>query len=291
MSLFRIGANIQAMDSLRSLYGLNEEIGTRQARLASGKRINTARDDTAGYAIAKSLEARGHGLSAALSNVQNAQSLLAIAEGGYQNQMEILQTIKDKTVQAADRAVSDTQRLAIDKQVFQLLSELDEIGTQTKWSDVSLINDWTAGGTAAVDRSFSFHIGGDTGEELYVTLSQSNSSTYSLDTVATVGGLGTIGTGTTVDGADAAINTVTAAIDTLASYIQKIGDTMVRLAKKNDFLSVSHANNDAVRSTYEDADFAVEQMELLKLQILQGTSVSALSQANSAPQVVLGLFR
>ena len=73
MSLFRIGANIQAMDSLRSLYGLNKEIGIRQARLASGKRINTAQDDTAGYSIARSLEARRNGLSTALSNVQNAK--------------------------------------------------------------------------------------------------------------------------------------------------------------------------------------------------------------------------
>ena len=289
MSLFRIGANIQAMDSLRSLYDLNEDISQRQARLASGKRINTARDDTAGYAIAKSLEARKLGLDAALSNVQNAQSIMAIAESGYQNQMEILQTIKDKTVQAADRAVSDTQRLAIDKQVYELLQEFDEIGVQTKWSDTSLINDRTTG--VAVDRSFSFHIGGDTGEELYVTLSQSHSAVYLLNGVAQADGLGTIGAGTTVDGADTAINTVTTAIDTLASYIQKIGDTIIRLAKKNDFLSVSVANTDAVRSQYEDADFAVEQMELLKLQILQGTSVSALSQANSAPQVVLGLFR
>jgi len=284
MSLFRIGANIQAMDSLRSLYQLNEEMGERQSRLASGKRINTARDDTAGYAIARSLEARGKGLSAALSNVQNAQSLLAIAEGGYQNQMEILQTIKDKTVQAADRAVSDTQRVAIDKQVYQLLSELDEIGAQTKWSGSTLIN-------GAANREFSFHIGGDKSEELLVTLDKSNSQVFSLHGVATVAGAGTIGTGTNVDGADDAILTVTTAIDTLAGYIQKIGDTMIRLGKKSDFLSVSFANTDAVRSQYEDADFAVEQMELLKLQILQGTSVSALSQANSAPQVVLGLFR
>ena len=284
MSLFRIGANIQAMDSLRSLYHLNEEISSRQARLASGKRINTARDDTAGYAISRSLEGRLNGLSAALSNVQNAQSILSIAEGGYQNQMEILQTIKDKTVQASDRAVSDTQRASIDKQVFQLLTELDDIGSQTKWSGTSLIND-------TANREFSFHVGGDTGEELLVTLDQSNSSTYSLDTVATAAGAGTIGTGTDVDGADAAIDVVTTAIDTLAGYIQSIGDTMVRLGKKNDFLSVSYSNTDAVRSQYEDADFAIEQMELLKLQILQGTSVSALSQANSAPQVVLGLFR
>ena len=127
--------------------------------------------------------------------MQNAQSLLAIAEGGYQNQMEILQTIKDKTVQASDRAVSDTQRASIDKQVFQLLTELDDIGTQTKWSGTSLIND-------TANREFSFHVGGDTGEELLVTLDQSNSSTYSLDLLATVDGAGTLGASTTVDGAD-----------------------------------------------------------------------------------------
>jgi len=289
MSLFRIGANIQAMDSLRSLYGLNSEIGSRQARLASGKRINTARDDTAGYAIAKSLQGRTNGLSAALSNVANAQSLLAIAEGGYQNQMDILQTIKDKTVQASDRAVSDGQRASIDKQVYQLLQELDDIAAQTKWSDTTLINATT--NTAGTGRDFSFHVGGDSSEELLVTLSQSNSSTFGLNLVAQADGLGTIGAGTTVDGADTAVNVVRTAIDTLAGYIQNIGDTMVRLGKKNSFLSVSHANTEAVRSQYEDADFAVEQMELLKLQILQSTSVSALSQANTGPQVVLGLFR
>ena len=287
MSLFRIGANIQAMDSLRSLYGLNEDIAARQSRLASGKRINTARDDTAGYAIARSLEGRLNGLSAALSNVRNAQSIMSIAEGGYQNQMDILQTIKDKAVQASDRAVSDTQRKSIDKQVYQLLTELDEIGEQTKWSDTSLIYDTALG----ANREFSFHVGGDKGEELLVTLDKSNSSTHGLSTVATVAGAGTIGTGTNVDGADDAILTVTNAIDSLAGYIQKIGDTMIRLGKKADFLGVSFANTDAVRSQYEDADFAVEQMELLKLQILQGTSVSALAQANTGPQVVLGLFR
>ena len=288
MSLFRIGANIQAMDSLRSLYGLNKEIGTRQARLASGKRINTAQDDTAGYAIAKSLEGRRNGLSAALSNVQNAKNVLAIAEGGYQEQMDIFQTIKEKTVQASDSALSDTQRQSIDKQVFQLLTEFDEIAAQTKWSSNSIIN---------AETSFSFHVGGDTSEELLVTLSASNSAVADyvsggvlLNTISNATGTGTIGTGTTVDGADDAIATIDASIDILAGYIQNVGDSMVRLEKKESFLGVSVANTDAVRSQYEDADFAVEQMELLKLQILQQTSVSALAQANSGPAVVLKLF-
>jgi flagellin len=281
MSLFRIGANIQAMQSLKSLYDINNRISVRQSRLASGKRINTAQDDTAGYAIAKSLQGRKNGLSAALSNVQNAKSILAIAEGGYQNQMDILQTIKDKAVQAADEALSDTQRAAIDKQVFQLLSEFDDIAAQTKWSDASIIN---------TETTFSFHVGGDSDEELLVTLDDSNSATYTNFTdLATAAGAGNIGTG--VDEADDSIDDIDSAIDTLAGSIQTVGDNMVRLSKKESFLAVSVANTDAVRSAYEDADFAVEQMELLKLQILQSTAVSSLAQANTAPQVVLGLFR
>ena len=280
MSLFRIGSNLQAMDSLKSLYETNNKISVRQARLASGKRINTAQDDTAGYAIAKSLTARKNGLASALSNVMNATSVLAIAEGGYQNQMDLLQTVKDKAVQAADDALSDDQRASIDKQVYQLLTELDEIAAQTKWSGTSIINAATP---------FSFHVGGNTGEELLVTLAASLSSTYSLEALATEDGDGNIGTG--VDEADAAIDTIDTAIDALATTVQTVGDTMVRLGKKESFLTTSVSNTDAVRSTYEDADFAVEQMELLKLQILQSTAVSSLAQANTSPQVVLGLFR
>ena len=279
MSLFRIGSNLQAMDSLKSLYETNNKISVRQARLASGKRINTAQDDTAGYAIAKSLTARKNGLASALSNVMNATSVLAIAEGGYQNQMDLLQTVKDKAVQAADDALSDDQRASIDKQVYQLLTELDEIAAQTKWSGTSIINAATP---------FSFHVGGNTGEELLVTLAASLSSTYSLEALATEDGDGNIGTG--VDEADAAIDTIDTAIDALATTVQTVGDTMVRLGKKESFLTTSVSNTDAVRSTYEDADFAVEQMELLKLQIMQQTSVVALAQANTSPAVVLQLF-
>ena len=280
MSLFRIGANIQAMDSLRSLYGINQEIGSRQARLASGKRINTAQDDTAGYAIAKTVQSRVGGLKSALSNVQNAKSILAVAEGGYQNQMDILQTIKAKTVQAADDALTSANREAIASQVFQLLTEFDAISAQTKWKDTAMFNTLT---------NWTFHVGGDAADTLTFSLDLSNSAATlsAISNLATGKG----GTMATFPGAAGAITVTDAAIKTLAKSIQKVGDLMVRLGKKENFLSVSVANTDAVRSQYEDADFAEEQMELLKLQILQQTAVTSLAQANSSPQVVLGLFR
>jgi len=282
MSLFRIGANIQAMDSLRSLYGLNQEIGTRQARLASGKRINTAKDDTAGYAIAKTVQSRVNGLSSALSNVQNASSILAIAEGGYQNQMDILQTIKEKAVQAADDALTTANRDAITAQVYQLMTEFDAIAAQTKWKNATMFNAAT---------TWTFHVGGDSTDFLTFQLDASISSTttgMNLMATSATGNAGAMRVKTT---SAQQIGFVDNAINKLATSIQKVGDTMVRLTKKENFLSVSVANTDAVRSQYEDADFAEEQMELLKLQILQQTAVTSLSQANSSPQVVLGLFR
>ena len=137
MSLLRVGGNIDALNSIRYLTEINRDLAVRQARLSSGKRINTAQDDTSGYAIARSLESRRGGLESALSNVQNAKSILAIAEGGYQNQMDILQTIKSKAVQASDSALSTAQRTAIDGQVDELIMELDDISDQTKWNAAS----------------------------------------------------------------------------------------------------------------------------------------------------------
>ena len=280
MSLFKIRSNMAAMNSQRSLANINTNIGTRQARLASGKRINTAQDDTAGYAIAKTVQARVGGLKSALSNVQNAGSILAIAEGGYQNQMDILQTIKEKTVQAADDALTSTNRQAIAAQVFQLLSEFDAIAAQTKWKDTTMFNTLT---------NWTFHVGGDAADTLTFSLDLSNSAA-TLSAISTAAA-GTGGTMATFTGAAGAITVVDTAIKTLAKSIQKVGDLMVRLTKKENFLSVGVANTDAVRSQYEDADFAEEQMELLKLQILQQTAVTSLSQSNAAPAVVLQLWQ
>ena len=285
MSLFRVGANLDAMNSIRYLSKINQDLGVRQARLASGKRINTAQDDTAGYAIAKSLESRRGGLSSALTNVQNAKSILAIAEGGFQSQMDLLQTIKSKAVQASDSALSSTQRTAIDNQVTELLTELDDIAAQTKWSGSSMLD-----GSATGITHFSFHVGGDESEVMRVDIWSSTSSTLSVNTISDATNNATTAMSVGEDEADATITVVDSAIDSLASAIQSIGDSMVRLGKKEDFLTVGVANVEAVRSAYEDADFAVEQMESLKLQILQQTAISSLAQANTAPAVALQLF-
>ena len=283
MSLFKIHANTSALSALNSLYRSNDSIGVTQARLASGKRINTAKDDTAGYAISRSLESRSLGLRAALSNVQNAKSILAIGEGGYQAQMDVLMTIKNKTVQAADSSLNDNQRTAIRNQVGELLTEIDDISNQAKWN-----------GSNIFGSTFSFHVGADKDDKLAVAMASSTSAALGGDTTANLSSMGETGGTYSIENetkSALAIGAVDSAIQSLATVIQNIGDTIIRLGLKADSLSITASNTEATRSRYEDADMAVEQLEFLKHQIVQQTGISALSQANSAPQIVLSLFR
>jgi flagellin len=270
--LMRISANIQALQSMHSLSKISEKMGDHQLRLATGKKINSAADDPAGYQLARSLETRRRGLDTALQNVSQAKNVLNVAEGGYQNVMDILQTIKEKATQAADYSLNSTQRGAIDDQVNALINEIDDIVSETTFNGSSLIDGTYAG---------AFHTGEGGSDQLSISLGDADSVALSISTIDL----------SSANGASSAISTVSTAIDTLASRIQDVGEYKVRLSSKENTLSVAATNTEAVRSSVEDADFAREQMEVMKLQILQQTAVSSFAQANTAPQVVLSLFR
>ena len=270
--LMRIFSNVQAMQSMNSLGQISDKMGMHQMRLATGKKINSAADDPAGYQLARSLETRKRGLDAALQNVSQAKNVLNVAEGGYQNVMDILQTVKEKATQAADYSLSNTQRTAINDQVTALLGEIDDIVSETTFNGDSLIDGGYAG---------AFHTGEGGGDQLSIALGDADSAALGISAISL----------STANGASTAIATVSAAIDTLAGRVQDVGEYKVRLASKEQTLSVASTNTEAVRSTVEDADFAKEQMEVMKLQILQQTAISSFAQANSSPQVVLSLFR
>ena len=381
----RVGANFHAMESLANLKKVNGSIGQVQSRLSSGKRINSAEDDTSGYALSKHLQSRVNGLSQALDNVSTAKNVLNIAEGGYQSQMNILQQIKENLTQAADGALSSEQRGAIGDRIESLLTEFNELNDQTKYNGFVLFNDSDADrrmtfqvGEESIDRfDVDFHNSKrasagedrinidailDNGLEVALTTYNANqletnqvgnladaSTNTSFGTVNSVSvsfGGGAITTGFSVDTttnnvefngnemaagdytitwADASGNTrslvvtlnangtentvlsgwkdldqtasnhgisvLDEAIKSVAKTIQKVGDYQARLSSKEESLSLGISNTEATRSRIEDADFAKEQMSMMKLQILQQTSVSAFTQSNSAPQVVLSLFR
>jgi len=272
--LSRIRGNIQALQALNSLNKINQQLGIRQLRLATGKRINSAEDDAAGFVISKTLQHRGKGLVVALGNVGDAKSMLAIAEGGLDSILDILETMKEKVTQAASDTLGSSERNAIEDEIDALTSEIDDIVDETTFNGTSLLTD--------VDKTIQ--TGEATTDSLVVAVSTQNHKATNL-TVADAN--------ITVSSASfssAALANINTAITTVKNSIASIGSYQARLTTKETTLTNAITNTEASRSRIADTDFAKEQLEALKLQIMQQTATSALAQANSAPQIVLSLF-
>jgi len=272
MGLTRVATNVDAQWAYQAMEKVNKKLADVQLRLATGKAINSTESDPAGYQLARGLERRERGLEVALANVSNAKSILSVSEGGYQNIMDILQVIKEKATQAADQSLNSTQRTAINDQVTALISEIGDIVSET-----------TFNGDQLIDGNYSgdFQVGEDASNTLSVSLESASAASLGINSIDV----------STQSGASSAITTVSSAIDTLAGSMQDVGEYKSRLSFKENTLTLAITNTDAVRSNIEDADMVREQMEMMKLQILQQTSASAFAQANLSPQLVLQLMR
>lgn len=271
--LTRIGSNLSAMEALKAFNKINGQLAATQSRLSTGKRIIRAQDDTAGYHIAKSLESRVRGLKQAFDNVGTAKNVLNVAESSFEAQMTLILGIKDKASQAADGSLTEDQRGAIQIQIDAMLEEIDDIAESTTWQG-TLLNQ--GDGTPT---DLTFHVGDESDDSFTVTLAGFDSVT-----------VGTVDVSSSVS-ASAAITQLETSITALANDIQTVGNYQIRLNSKEGMLSDSVMNTEAARSRIEDADFAKEQMEAMKLQILQQTSMTSFTQSNTQPQLVLSLFR
>ncbi len=272
--LSRIGGNIQAMQALNSLNMINQELGVRQLRLAPGKRINSAEDDAAGFVISKTLQHRGKGLAVALGNVGDAKSMLSVAEGGLDSILDILETMKEKVTQAASDTLGSTERNAIDDELDALTNEIDDIVDETTFNGVSLLT----------GKQLTIQTGEATTDAMFVTVSAADHDSAALGVIDA-----SIDTSSAAN-ASTALSRVNSAITTVKNSIASIGSYQARLSTKETTITNAITNTEASRSRIADADFAKEQLEALKLQIMQQTATSALAQANSSPQIVLSLF-
>ena len=468
--LSRINTNVQSMRALGQLNKTNSDLGMRQLRLATGSRLNRAEDDSAGYSIAKKLQSTTRGQAQALANIGDAKGMLTVGEGALNSAMDILQTMKEKAIQAANDTFGSGERAAIQSQLDELSKEVDDIlgtaefngtklftdgadGTDLTFQvgarasddfdvnisrmsrtglvgdgstvnapaaayaggDISVANfvgsseatynftvnsdiadvtkagtsaalvDITAGNGAAYDTGATnaFNVGqavefrsvgdaddltveykdasGDwqtaasgidvssgTGAAVDVTVRgltfQVNQGADAAGDTAIGNGLSfTITTGSVtnagaatgtaaydaktdtyttsdgdlafkadtggaandntfsitgdlglyvnnVDAAQTTIGLVDSAIDKVSKALAGLGDAQSRLTIKQDNLDTSMTNYEAARSRIEDTDFAKEQMEITKLQILQQTGIASLAQANAGPQSVLSLI-
>lgn len=279
MSLSRINTNIQSLRALSNLQNANSQLSMRQLRLSTGKRINRAQDDAAGYAIARKLEARNRGLSQALANIGDGKSMLTVAEGGLDTIMDIVQEMKEKATQAANGSLSDAERTDIQEEIINLSSEIDEIVDDMDFNGDALFS--VSGST-----NFNFQVGDGQDDNITVSI---GAMTAAYQLVTSGGGQFAIDV-STMGGATAALGELSTVINQLSDRLAGLGSDMKRMSFKEQNVKTAKTNYAAARSQIEDADFAREQMEIAKLQILQQTGTAALSQANSSPQAVLGLI-
>jgi flagellin len=278
MSISQINTNLQALTAQSSLNSVNSRLADTQLQLSTGLRINRAEDDAAGFSIASKLSSRLEGMDQAMRNIGDAKSVLDIAETGMNSIMDILIDMKSKAVQGANDTLGDEERGFIADQITALGGEIDELAANTTFQGIELLDDGTG------DVTLSFQVGEGSAETLDVTLSQTNQTTLAIDT-----GIGAL------DGTDSAtfnsfIDDIDAAIGTLAGNFNQIGIDQSTLSIREENLDQAITSNSAARSRIQDADFAKVQSESVKLQILQQTATSALAQANTSPQSVLGFL-
>ncbi|TNE68911.1 flagellin [bacterium] len=272
----RISTNVQSLEARFSLDKINKRLGATQLKLSTGLRINKAEDDAAGFSISAKLSSRIAGLEQALSNTGDAKSVLDIAEASFNSILDILTTLKTKATQAANDTYGTDERAFIQSQVDSLLTELDALVAQTVYQGNSLLSG---------SYNATFQVGERTADTINVAIAVTGTTGYNAS------GLGVSGISvTSFANAQSALASVDAAINTVASVVNELGIYQTQLSIREEILTQSINSNFSARSRIRDADFAKEQSEGLKLQILQQTAIAALAQANVAPQAVLGFI-
>ena len=310
--LNRVNTNVQSLDAQLSLNRVNRDLAGSRERLTTGRKINKAEDNAAGYSIATKLRSRTAGLEQSLQNVGDAKSVLDIAESSFDIGMDSLIEMKSLATQAANDTLGATERGYIGDQIAAIGSDINEIANQTIYQDTELLNGTNNSGSITL----TFQTGERAADTITATVNAVNvgglfaaSGDASLGATTTAGGgaasggaisvtaatasaQGTFTFASTATAADfnAFISSVDTAIDTMASNVNSIGIKQKSLSLREDTLSESIAATESAKSRIMDTDFAKEQSESVRLQILQQTATSALAQANNGPQSVLGFI-
>jgi len=267
-----ISTNVSALRAQNSSRMANMMQGQAMDRLSSGKRINSAKDDAAGLAIATRMDAKVRGLSQAIRNSNDGISLAQTAEGAMQESSNILIRIRELAVEAANGTATATDRTALQAEATQLTSQLDDIATRTDFNGTVLLD-----GTA----NLNIQTGVNSGDTVNITIG---------DLQAAGLGVGAINLSTAA-GASTALGLLDTAITTVASTRATLGAVQNRLESNVNNLTSTVTNLAEAKSRIEDADYSVETTKLASAQILAQASTAMLAQANQSQQGVLNLLR
>ena len=265
-----INTNVNSLNAQRSLAGSATSLSTSMARLSSGLRVNSAKDDAAGLAISERFNAQTRGMNVAIRNANDGISLAQTAEGALGAISNNLQRMRELAVQAANGTNGATDIATLDAEFKLLAAENTRVATGTKFNSQSVI----------VAATFNFQVGAN------------DSTTTDQISVTSVAYSGTSATlGSTNAAAAAEITKLDADITSVTTARATWGATQNRFDTVISNLRVGAENSAAARGRIVDADYAQETANLSRAQVLQQAGTAMVAQANQAPQSVLALLR
>ena len=274
-----INTNVASLNAQRNLSSSQSSLGTTLQRLSSGLRVNSAKDDAAGLAIAERMNAQVKGMNVAIRNASDAISLSQTAEGALGKIGDSLQRMRELSVQSANGTNTSADRDNLQLEFAQLQSEITRLAKDTKFNGQEVLK-----GTEV-----TFQVGANKDETIKVKGTDLVTADTSKTSKAAAAAIKVDGTDAT--NANAALDAIDLAIAEVVKERATFGAAQVRFESVVSNLQVSAENQAAARGRIMDADFATETANLSRTQILQQAGTAMLAQANSLPQNVLSLLR
>ena len=285
-----INTNAPSLGAQTNLSRSAGSLETSIARLSSGLRVNSSKDDAAGLAIAERMTAQIRGFDVAARNANDGISLLQVADGALGKISDNLQRMRELGVQAKNGTLNDTDRANLNREFTELANEVGRVATGTTFNDNNVF--------AAANKSVELQIGSgnDAADTLNINLTDDGLAAGN-DLQTTLGGatqaliVTAMGGVDTAANAETAIDTIDTAIDDITNLRATTGAGLSRLEQVVSSLETTSSNLSSARGRIMDADFAKETANLTRSQILQQAGTAMLAQANQLPNNVLSLLR
>ena len=282
-----INHNMSSMYANRTLGVTNSQLAGNIEKLSSGQRINKAGDDASGLAVSEKMRTQIRGLNQAEKNIQNGVSFIQTTEGYLEETTEILQRIRELSVQSSNGIYTDEDRMQIQVEVSQLVSEVDRIASQAQFNGMNMLTGAFAADSAVgrvmqlhiganVDQNARIYIGTMTAQALGLTGAQGSDEKISISSP---------------DAANMAISTLDEAMKSVNRQRADLGAYQNRFEIAAKGIAVAAENLQAAESRIRDTDMASQMVEFTKNQILTQAGTAMLAQANARSQSVLSLLQ
>ena len=285
-----VNTNVSASVAQAALARNERALGAAMEKLSTGKKINSAADNAAGLGISTQMTSQIRGLGVAVSNANDAISMVNTADGALDEITTMLQRMRELAVQAGTGTTAATDRTYLQSEFTALRTEIDRIADNTQWKGRNILDGSAGASTGKSTVAFGIGQDGTAAQTLSTSFGNFNNTTGKLSGLASK-----VITGTTITSAitvaAAAITEIDVVIADVSAQRASFGAVSNRLTHAVDSLTNTKTNSEAARSRVLDTDYAAATSELARTQIIQQAGTAMLAQANTMPQTVLALLQ